>query len=927
MPTHRTSRRRLRRHLLAACLGAALLPAAHATTTVTDGHARFELLTPSLVRMEYAPDGHFVDVHTAVVIQRDWADVPVKTTHKDGWLVIDTGKLTLRYHSGTGAFDAKNLKVAWAKPAPDAPHTWQPGQVDHRNLGGVTYSLDNIAKQNLQAPDIATGSPAHDIIPGIDILLHKAQPGLLSRSGYALIDDSDTPLWQADTQWISPRKNTGQQDWYLFTYTDNYRDVLAEYAKLCGAIPMVPRWVLGNWLTDFNFEYFPGTWMARQAQQKHYNSHKLESDITRLTGHGIPVDAMTLDFAWHNYGWQGGYDWSPLVPHPDRFIQWLHQRDIKLVLNDHPGYANSPESILSYSDSHAPQVLADLGRAAPAKPGVDISLAGPWKFRTDPHQVGMQRGWFDTGIDDSHWRSLRTDSDWEHQGLPDYTGIAWYRRRVTLPADLPKHLYLYLGDVGGDYSLYINGNPVRHSHTWWPRTLTYADVRPYVKPGQPVEIALKVSAGARGSGIARGPLALRDIKPAQAITFNLADKHQAQVFMDDLHAPLMRQGVDAWWVDGGSGAAHMRGLDPQLWTNKVFYDFTAQATGERGFILGRYGGWGSERYPGYFTGDTYSQWPVLAYEVAFTARAGNVLVPYVSHDIGGFHGANIPFQMYARWVEFGTFSPILRLHAAHENPLEGNTRLPWNYGAKGMALVKKYFRLRHALMPYLYSYAWQAHTQAMPLLRPLYLSHPTLDAAYTHPHEYYFGANLLVAPMVSAGRSRDVYLPPGEWIDYFTGATLHGGRTQHVSVADDAIAVYVRAGGIVPERDMHTPPGNHTSRMVINAYGDGSGHFTLYQDDGKSMAYTKGEHATTALDYRSDHTGTHTLTIGAAQGHYQGQPAQRDFSVRIHAITRPQAVQVDGAPFTHWTWDDATHTARIDLPTLGADQSVSVVLH
>ena len=186
----------------------------------------------------------------------------------------------------------------------------------------------------------------------------------------------------------------------------------------------------------------------------------------------------------------------------------------------------------------------------------------------------------------------------------------------------------------------------------------------------------------RPAGILRGPVALRNVRPPPRIYLNLADRRQAQISMRDLHEPLIRQGMDFWWVDGGGGAAEMPGLDPQLWTNKVFYDAAGRQTGQRAFILSRYGGWGSERYPGFFTGDAYSEWRVLAYEVAYTARGGNVLVPYISNDIGGFHGAKIPFDLYARWLEFGTFSPILRMHAAHENPLEGNTRMPWVYGPK-----------------------------------------------------------------------------------------------------------------------------------------------------------------------------------------------------------------------------------------------------
>jgi len=260
----------------------------------------------------------------------------------------------------------------------------------------------------------------------------------------------------------------------------------------------------------------------------------------------------------------------------------------------------------------------------------------------------------------------------------------------------------------------------------------------------------------------------------------------------------MRQGVDLWWVDGGSGAVDMPGLNKQLWTNKVFYDYTQQETGRRGFILGRYGDWGSERYPAFFTGDAYSQWPVLAYEVAFSARGGNVLVPYISHDIGGFHGAKIDFDLYARWIEFGTFSPLLRMHSAHANPREGNMRMPWVYGSQGIALMRKYFTLHTQLIPYLYTYTWLAHKESMPILRPLYLQYPQLEEAYQHSHEYFFGEELLVAPVLDPSGNRTIYLPPGQWIDFFTGRRYQGGTTFTAHYAVDETPVFVREGAIIP---------------------------------------------------------------------------------------------------------------------------------
>ncbi|HUA79599.1 MAG TPA: TIM-barrel domain-containing protein, partial [Dyella sp.] len=792
--------------ILAAFVGFVFTPlAAHArtsnTATIVAGDARFEFLTPSLVRMEYASKGAFVDAPTAVVLKRDWPAVNVESSNQNGWLVLHTQGMTLRYRLRSGPFNADNVQVTWSRPD-GAPHAWHPGQVDTQNLGGLTYSLDHVSEANLSQGKQDLESPINDIIPGIEIPLEPAKPGLLSRSGYALIDDSHTPLWNAQTDWITPRATPYGQDWYLFTYDHDYQTVLQEYAQLCGGIPMIPRYVLGNWVTDFNFEYFPDTAQAHSPQFVRYNQQYLEDELSRLRENHIPFDTLVLDFAWHNYGWQGGYDWSPLIPHPAQFLKWLHDYGIKLSLNDHPGYAGTEESILSFNDSHAPEVLKALGRPRPAKPTFDMDVSAQWKFAPDSQDQGMRERWFAADYDDRTWRSIRTDQAWQQQGYPNDQGIGWYRASVRLPAKLPGAMYLYLGEVAKTYRIFVNGKEVEHSQAQWPRRLTYTDIKPYVRPGERNEIALRVESGEQGGGIFRGPVAIEDILPPKRIYFDLSDKAQADIFMRDLHQPLMQAGVNTWWVDGGGGATDMPGLNKQFWTNKVFYDYSQQFTGERGFILGRYGDWGSERYPGFFTGDTYSQWPVLAYEVAFTARGGNVLVPYISHDIGGFHGAKIDFDLYARWIEFGAFSPILRMHSAHANPREGNVRMPWLYGDKGLALMRKYFTLRTQLIPYIYTYTWLAHTQSMPLLRPLYLQYPELDEAYQHSHEYFFGEQMLVAPVLDASGNRTVYLPPGSWIGFFNGKHYQGGRafTTHYDV--DETPVFVREGSIIPEQDV-----------------------------------------------------------------------------------------------------------------------------
>lgn len=901
--------------LLACCTGKKSGP------IVVAGSARFEFLAPSVVRMEYAAPGAFVDAPTAVVQKRDWPDVPVRTMQKDGWLTASTGVVTVRYRLGSGEFSATNLQVTW-KDSGGSSRSWRPGEQDPLNLGGLPYSLDNISEDNLPAGRPDTETPVHDAIPGIDLVLPEAKPGLLSRAGYAFIDDSHTPVWNAQRTWIEPRAAANSQDWYLFVYKSDYQQVLRQYARLCGAVPMIPRYTLGPMITDLNFEYFPGSEESRKPDFQRYDQQYLEAEVSRMRSSHIPFDTFVLDFAWHNYGWEGGYDWSPLIPHPQGFSDWLHGQGVKLSLNDHPGYINTEESILSFSDSHAPQVLRDLGRPAPRAPSFDLDLSRQWSFAPDPHDVGLAQHWH-TGKTAVHWQPIRIGPTWQEQGYEGSTG--WYRASVRLPPRLPAKLYLTLGEVRKTYRVFVNGREATPSRIHWPQRLTYADITPYVQPGRENLIVLRVEQGENGGGLILAPAAIRDAEPPGRIYFDLSNQQQAEVSMRDLHGPLMHEGVDFWWVDGGSGAADMPGLNKQLWTNKVFFDYTRQQSGHRGFILGRYGDWGSERYPAYFTGDTYSQWPVLAYEVAFTARGGNVLIPYISHDIGGFHGEKIDFDLYARWIEFGTFSPILRMHSAHENPREGNLRMPWTYGDQGIALMKKYFTLRTQLIPYIYTYSWLAHLESMPVLRPLYLEYPQMEEAYRHSHEYFFGGQMLVAPVLDPSGNQTIYLPPGRWIDFFSGKGYDGGRTFTAHYGVDETPVFVPEGALIPEQ----PPSDYSDArpldtLILNVFGSGEGSFDLYEDDGISLDYDKGAYAVTSLRYATDHDGEHHLRIGPVRGSFQGQVQERAYELHLHASEQPGTVSVDGQATSLTTWDPATAVAVVQLPKRSIRDRVEV---
>ena len=905
------------------------------TSTIVDGHVRFQFLTPSLVRLEFSSSRKFVDAPTVIIQKRDWSAIDVKSSRVNGWLEESTSDMTIRYKLDSGPFTADNLVITWHDST--GSHSWHPGKVDSLNLGGLTYSLDNINGATIPEMYQRLPSPARDTIPGINVILPPAQPGLLSLNGYAFINDSRTPIWNAKLRWIEPRKDTTDQDWYLFVYGRDYKRVLTEYAELSGRIPMIPRYTLGPWITDLNFEYFPGSHQAEQPAFKNYNEQHLKDEILKFRNNDIPLDIFVFDFGWHNYAWEGGFDWSPLIPKPKQFLNWLHDRGVRVSLNDHPGYVGTQMNILSYNDSHIQKVLKDLGMPVPPKPTFNMDLSIGWKFSTDTLDQGISQGWFARNFNDKDWRSIEIGVPWQDQGYKGYHGVAWYRTSVSLPTKVPDSLYLYLGAVWGTYQLYINGTGMKHSVVQWPQRLTYSNITSYVNAGQQNEIAVRIVSEKYGGGITAKPVAIEDVTPPPRIYFDLSNEKQAKVFMDDLHKPLMQQDVDFWWVDGGSGSAFMPGLNPQLWTNRVYYDYTQKETNKRGFIFSRYGGWGSQRYPAFFTGDTHSEWAVLAYEVPFTATGGNVLMPYITHDIGGFQGDSIPFDLYARWIEFGTFSPILRLHSAYENPYSGNVRMPWTYGSEGMSLAKKYFTLRIKLIPYIYTYTREAYEKSMPLVRPLYLKYPDLNEAYLHPHEYFFGNEMLVAPIIDSTGSRTIYLPPGNWIDFFTGKRYDGDTSITAHYDIDETPVFVREGAIIPEQQaMAYSNAEPLDTVSVNIYGSENGRFNLYEDDGVSLKYKDNQYSWTPMRYSTDTDGSHHVVIGPTKGSFDGQVQKRSYHLQIHSINKPQSVLVNGKNFReisfpnvsvgNWKWDAGTSTAVITLPEQKIREEIAIYL-
>jgi alpha-glucosidase (family GH31 glycosyl hydrolase) len=214
---------------------------------------------------------------------------------------------------------------------------------------------------------------------------------------------------------------------------------------------------------------------------------------------------------------------------------------------------------------------------------------------------------------------------------------------------------------------------------------------------------------------------------------------------------------------------------------------------------------------------------------------------------------------------------------------------------------------------------------SLPLLRPLYLRYPELEEAYRQTREYFFGDEMLVAPVLDPSGDRRVYLPPGAWIDFFSGKRYEGGRSFTAHYALDETPVFVREGAIVPEQE----PSDYSDAksldtLILNVYGSGRGRFDLYEDDGLSLDYAKGDYAITAIDYRSDADGSHQLVVAPAKGGYKGQPLSRSYVVRIHAVDKPRSVSINDKPTTQWSWDDKEATVVVNVPRQSVREGVRV---
>ncbi|MCE0487308.1 glycoside hydrolase family 31 protein [Ornithinimicrobium sediminis] len=395
---------------------------------------------------------------------------------------------------------------------------------------------------------------------------------------------------------------------------------------------------------------------------------------------------------------------------------------------------------------------------------------------------------------------------------------------------------------------------------------------------------------------ADGVRAFEDAYPAMAealgvdpateapLTFDVTDEAYLQAFFAHVAHPMEDDGVDFWWVDWQQGPhSRLPGLDP-LWALNERHFAELESTGRRPMVFSRYAGPGSHRYPVGFSGDTIISWESLAFQPEFTASAANIGYGWWSHDIGGHMLGVNDDELAVRWVQAGVWSPVLRLHSA-ASPFQ--TKEPWRYGRTAARVMTEQLRLRHRLVPYLYTMAERA-THGIPLVEPVYHRHPHEEAAYAHRATFFFGSELLVAPVVSPMDRRaqvaraDLWLPSGTWFDLETGLRYTGGRTLAAYRDLEHTPVLARAGAILPlvaedEVGNGTPAPQH---LHLRVFAGADGELVLYEDDGAPQASVRAARTPLRLDWSA-----RTLTVGPVEGAADVVPPRRTWTVEVVGST------------------------------------------
>ena len=372
------------------------------------------------------------------------------------------------------------------------------------------------------------------------------------------------------------------------------------------------------------------------------------------------------------------------------------------------------------------------------------------------------------------------------------------------------------------------------------------------------------------------------------VPFAIENERFVETYFNDLHHPLEDEGVDFWWIDWQQGdTSGLGGLNP-LWALNHYHFLDSKSRNGQGLILSRYAGIGSHRYPVGFSGDTHMDWEFLRYMPYFTSTASNAGYTWWSHDIGGHHRGERSEELYLRWLQFGVFSPINRIHNC---PSEVTAKEPWSYSLPTRLTAARWFQLRRRMVPFLYTHSVLTNETGAPLIAPMYYRWPAEQQAYESFDQYLFGDQLIVAPIVNPSEedglaSAEVWLPKGNWTDVFTHVRYRGGRSIKMLRDCGSIPVLARDGTILPldrgldnactlpeELDVYVFAGNGAFTLIEHSGNQRlETRFAVRRDDDGTLRFTVESGADETLPARAFHIWFVNIEDGELSAAIDGEP-------------------------------------------------------
>ena len=309
---------------------------------------------------------------------------------------------------------------------------------------------------------------------------------------------------------------------------------------------------------------------------------------------------------------------------------------------------------------------------------------------------------------------------------------------------------------------------------------------------------------------------------------------------NDMNEPASFKGPlpdDVMFTDGESPTDHrrMHNIYGHLMA-KGTYEGLRRLDNRRPFVITRACYAGSQKYTACWTGDNHSIWAHLQMAIPQLCNLGMSGMSFAGTDIGGF-GSDTTEELLLRWVQVGCFSPLFRNHSA----LGSRQQEPWQFGERAVEIYRKYVKLRYHWIPYLYDLFFEGERTGMPILRPLVFHYEKDETARTCNDEFLFGDKILVAPVVNQGMTkRMVYLPTGEWYDYWTGEKYEGESWIIREAPIDVCPIYVKAGSLIPTMEPVAYVGEKEQDTLTLEVFPGEGQCDHYLDNGEDFTYREG---------------------------------------------------------------------------------------